>query len=72
MCERWHYLRRLKYVYDLSGIVHTDYRIYNTKYADLDPLLTLIQVWISNHTHYKVRDEITYPFINFNGATVEV
>ena len=34
--------------------------------------LTLIPVWISNHTHYKVWDEITYPFINFNGATVEV
>ena len=28
--------------------------------------------WISNHIHYKVWDEITYPFLNFNGATVEV
>ena len=28
--------------------------------------------WISNYTHYKVWDEITYPFLNFNGATVEV
>ena len=26
----------------------------------------------SNHIHYKVWDEITYPFLNFNGATVEV
>ena len=24
------------------------------------------------HTHYNVWDEITYPFLNFNGATVEV
>ena len=32
------------------------------------PLLT----WISNHTHHNVWDEITYPFLNFNGATVEV
>ena len=27
---------------------------------------------ISNYTHYNVWDEITYPFLNFNGATVEV
>ena len=27
--------------------------------------LTLIPVWMSNHTHYKVWDEITYPFLNF-------
>ena len=34
--------------------------------------LTLIPAWISNHIHHKVWDEITYPFLNFNGATVEV
>ena len=34
--------------------------------------LTLIQAWITNYTHYKVWDEITFPFLNFNGATVEV
>ena len=33
---------------------------------------TLIPAWICNHIHYKVWDEITYPFLNFNGATVEV
>ena len=27
---------------------------------------------ISNYIRYKVWDEITYPFLNFNGATVEV
>ena len=27
---------------------------------------------IVNYIHYKVWDEITYPFLNFNGATVEV
>ena len=32
----------------------------------------LILAQISNYTHYKVRDEITYPFPNFNGATAEV
>ena len=34
--------------------------------------LTLIPPWLCNHTHYKVWDEITYPLLNFNGATVEV
>ena len=34
--------------------------------------LTLIPAWISNYTHYNVWEEITYPFLNFNGATVEV
>ena len=34
--------------------------------------LTLIPAWISNYTCYKMCDEITYPFLNLNGATVEV
>ena len=34
--------------------------------------LTLISAWISNYVTYKVWDEITYPFLNFNGCTVEV
>ena len=34
--------------------------------------LTLIPAWISKHMSSKVLDEITYPFLNFNGATVEV
>ena len=34
--------------------------------------LTLIPAWISNYIHYKLWGEITYPFLNFNGATVEV
>ena len=34
--------------------------------------LTLIPAWISNYIHCKVLDEIAYPFLNFNGATVEV
>ena len=36
------------------------------------PGLTLIPAWKSNYIHYKACDEITYPFLNFNGATVEV
>ena len=33
--------------------------------------LTFILVWISNYIHHKLWDEITDPFPNFNGATVE-
>ena len=33
--------------------------------------LTLIPAWISNYTLYNVWDEITNPFPNYNGATVE-
>ena len=35
-------------------------------------ILTLISACISNYVHYNVWDEITYPFPNFNGGTVEV
>ena len=33
---------------------------------------TLIPAWISNYFHHKIWDETTYPFPNFNRATVEV
>ena len=32
---------------------------------------TLIPPWIPNYIHYEVWNEITYPFPNFNGTTVE-
>ena len=34
--------------------------------------LSLISAGISNHMPSKVWDEISYPFSNFNGSTVEV
>ena len=34
--------------------------------------LTLIPAWIGNYIHYKEWDEITYPSLNFNSATIEV
>ena len=34
--------------------------------------VTLNPAWISNYIHYTVWDEITYPILNFNGATVDV
>ena len=33
--------------------------------------LAWVPAWMSNYTHYKLLDEITYPLPNFNGATVE-
>ena len=35
-------------------------------------VLTLIPAWISNHMSCNVWEEITYPFLTFNGCTVEV
>ena len=35
-------------------------------------LQPLFLTWISNYMLGKVWDEITYPFLNFNGCTVEV
>ena len=34
--------------------------------------LTLIPGWIDNHVHHNVWNEITYPFPNLDGTTVEV
>ena len=34
--------------------------------------LTLIPAWISNYILRKVWDQITYPFLNINGATGEI
>ena len=34
--------------------------------------LTLIPAFLSNHMPSKVWDEITNPFPNFNGVTIEV
>ena len=33
--------------------------------------LNLIQAWISNHMPDTMRNEITYPFPNFNGVVCE-
>ena len=42
---------------------HEGVDVNNTHPSMINPL---------NYIHYKVWDEITYPFLNFNGATVEV
>ena len=33
--------------------------------------LTSVPAWMINYIHFKVRDEFTYQFPNFNGATTE-
>ena len=33
---------------------------------------TLMTAWSDKYTHYKMWDEITYPFLNCNSCTVEV
>ena len=54
-------------VYTITGIVR------NARANTQGPLLlTLIPAWIGNHMPCKVWDQITYPFPNFNGSTVEV
>ena len=35
-------------------------------------ILTIISKWISNYMPCKVRDEIIYPFLNFDGPSVEI
>ena len=64
---------------------HADFKVENNFSAGLGNGFTLnklnmvgmnpyhlIPAWISNYIHYKLWGEITYPFLNFNGATVEV
>ena len=34
--------------------------------------LSVIPAWVSNYMHNKVWGEITYPFLNFNSAIIEV
>ena len=48
--------------------IDIDWRISGGRFTNI----TLIPAWISKYVHYNVWDEITYPFPNFNGATVEV
>ena len=63
--------------YTMIDFMHTSYHSTDRKTSfSCAPFyyhgLTLIPAWISNYSHYKVWYEITYPFLNFNGATVEV
>ena len=41
-------------------------------WINFNPRLSLIPTWINNHIPSKAWDEITSPFPNFNGCTVQV
>ena len=51
--------------------ISPEYKLYNCSPFDLQGL-TLIPAWISNHMPRKMWNEITFPFTNLNGSTVEV
>ena len=34
--------------------------------------ISFIPAWIRNHNNYKGWDELTYPFLSFNGAVVGI
>ena len=57
-------------------VVGISYKIANVQFlvdvVDIAMFYIYMVIWISNHMHSKVWDEITYPFLNFNGCTVEV
>ena len=67
-------------IYPVQTILHTRWGISNfLSYGCYNPWapftkqgLTLIPACISNHMASKVWDEITYPFPNLNGWSVEV
>ena len=46
--------------------------LFMTRAPFTNKALIIIPAWISNHIHYKVWDEITYPFLNFHHGTIEV
>ena len=59
-----------------KGFIHTKLERSSLKMTPRAPFykhgLTSIPAWISKHIHYEVWNEITYPFCNFKGATIEV
>ena len=54
------------------NLVISEYSDLFTSCAFYKHWLTLIRSWISNYIHYEGWAEITYPFLNSNGATVDV
>ena len=64
--ELWEWISKFNPHFIMEVITHTN-RAPFYKHG-----LTLIPAWISNYMPGKVRGEITYPFLNFNGCTVEV
>ena len=68
-CKKFDHLWYLK-SYDILSLSETAPRGSFNQHG-----LTLIPAWISNYIHYiryKMWDEITYSFLNFNSCNVEV
>ena len=73
-------LSKVSYPYtDPKIFHHRNYRCHNTQRSLVlirdsftNMVWLLIPAWISDYIHYNVWEEITYPFPNFNGCTVEV
>ena len=63
---------KMKSIDIILGFKHTVTLHYETRGPFYKHGSTFIPAWISNYTYYNVWDEITYPFLNFNSATVEV
>ena len=57
---------------DILFIMYTQFHGSWSPGFPLRPWLNLNPSMISNHIHYKVWEEITYPFPNFNGCANEV
>ena len=70
------YIKYLLKCYLYNGNPYTDKTAYCIEMASWGHFywhgLTLIPVWISSYINNKVWEELTYPYLNFNGATVEV
>ena len=48
-------------------MISDEYRHISYKYFEHG--LTLLQSWIFNYIYHKLWDEITYPFLDFDGAS---
>ena len=77
----WEEIKELRFLVFWSGLnklsSHSDAEeMHYFIAATWDPFylhgLTVIPTLINNYIHYKIWDEITYPFLNFKGCTVEV
>ena len=74
------YNQRLHYCAGRPYLLIGCWRLWNEILASTNfdwRIFSALRLWtrgpfISNNIHYKVCDEITYPFLNFNGCTVEV
>ena len=68
--KRWREYQNERHGEDELNIPSSN-RAYHLKYDALTQGLTSIWAWISNYIHYKMWDEITFPFPNFYGLGMD-